>query len=301
MSEEKMPEGEWSFSLENLSNDIRDFAKSVWFGDEEPVKQGEFFTPNNGAQSARVRVDFSVGKCVIQPLTNPDNLIEANLTYVGDIDFDVSGEEEKIVILSQKTELADWVHNGVGWIGSGGELRWDVGLTTEVPIQLEVHGGVGEGKFDLMELQVTNGSIHAGVGKIDLILPARSEWYSMHVNRNIGETNIIVPAGANVDLKVNGGTGAITLEIKEGAQVSAQINGGVGECTIELPANAAARFEADRRTGDLKFPANFICVMNSDEFISKYDVWESAGYTEASTRINVCYNGGVGKLVVNAN
>ncbi|MCA9902795.1 MAG: hypothetical protein KC547_02970 [Anaerolineae bacterium] len=298
MPEEKKYKTEWSFSFEKLGSDIGDFVKSLGIGDEESIKQGEFSAPIDGAESARVRVDFSVGKCVVHGLTNLDNLIEADLTYVGDINFVVSGEAEKNVTLSQKAEAADWVRNVVGWIGSRGELRWDVGLATEVPMQLEVHGGVGEGKFDLRELQLTDGSIHAGAGEIDLILPARSEHYAMRVNCGVGETEIVVPAGANVDLKVHGGAGAVELEINEGAQVTAQIDGGVGECKIELPAGAAARFEAESGVGDLKFPANFTRVSGSDEFISKKGVWETPGYAEAATKIDVRYKGGVGQLVV---
>ncbi|MBE0689872.1 MAG: hypothetical protein IH587_07100, partial [Anaerolineae bacterium] len=104
MSEEKKYKTEWSFSFEKLGSDIGDFVKSLGIGDEESVKEGEFNAPIDGAQSAHVRLDCSVGKCIIRPLTNLDNLIEADLTYVGDINFVVSGEAEKSVTLSQKAE-----------------------------------------------------------------------------------------------------------------------------------------------------------------------------------------------------
>ncbi|MCC6615891.1 MAG: DUF4097 family beta strand repeat protein [Anaerolineae bacterium] len=298
MPEEKNYKTEWSFSFEKLGSDIGGFVRSLGIGDEEAIKEGEFSAPIDGATSAKVRLDFSVGKCDVRPLTNLDNLIEAELTYVGDINFVVTGEAEKNVTLSQRAEAADWVRNVVGWIGSRGELHWDVGLATEVPMQLEVHSGVGESNFDLSQIQMTSGSIYAGAGEVDVKLPARSERYAMRINCGVGETDITVPSGANVDLNVHGGAGKVELDVDEGAQVTAQIDGGVGECRIKLPEGAAAHIEAESGVGDLKFPSRFARISGSDEFVSKKGVWETAGYAEATTKINIRYKGGVGQLVV---
>ncbi len=296
--EQKRYRTEWSFSFEKLSSDIGDFVKSLGIGDEETVKEGEFSAPIAGATSARVRLDFAVGELIVRPLTNLDNLIEADLTYVGDVNFVVTGETEKVVTLSQKGAPADWIRNVVGWIGSRGKLRWDVGLATEVPLALEVHGGVGKGRLDLRELHVTEGMIYGGTGEVDITLPARSERYSMQIHTGVGEMDIVIPAGANVDLTVRGGAGEVKIEIGAGASVTAQIEGGVGECKVTLPEGAEARFEAESGIGDLSFPASFARVSGTDEFMTKRGVWQTVGYDAASTRIDVRYKGGVGELKV---
>ena len=296
--EQKRYRTEWSFSFEKLSSDIGEFIKGLGIGDEETVKEGEFSAPLAGATSARVRLDFAVGESIIRPLTNLDNLIEADLTYVGDVNFVVSGEGEKIVSLSQKAAPADWIRNVVGWIGSRGKLRWDVGLATEVPTVLEVHGGVGQGRFDLRALHITEGTIYGGTGEVDVTLPARSERYTMQVTCGVGELDVVIPAGANVDLKVHGGAGEVNIEVGAGANVTAQIEGGVGECNVVLPEGAESRFEAEIGVGDLSFPQSLARISGTDEFVSKRGVWQTVGYDAASTRIDVRYKGGVGALKV---
>ena len=115
MPEEKNYKTEWSFSFEKLGSDIGGFVKSLGIGDEESIKEGEFSAPLDGAQSAKVRIDFSVGKCIVRPLTNLDNLIEAELTYVGDINFAVGNE-------------SNYVQVGIDNIGEGDDLNLMLGI-----------------------------------------------------------------------------------------------------------------------------------------------------------------------------
>jgi hypothetical protein len=298
MTDPKRYKTEWTFSFEKLGSDIGDFVKSLGMSGDEVIKQAEYSTPIAGATSAHVRLDFSVGETIIRPLTNLDNLIEADVTYVGDVDFVVAGDQEKTVTLSQRAAPADWVRGIVGWIGSQGKLRWDVGLSGEIPMYLELHGGVGTSRFDLSDLQLTGGRIFSGTGEIDLKLPMSSTSYQLEVNCGVGEMEIVVPPGANVDLKLRCGTGKVELEIGEGANVTAHIEGGVGECKVELPPAMEARFEADSGVGALNFPARFQRTLGKDEFISKSGVWETPGFASATSKVAIRYKGGVGALNV---
>lgn len=298
MSDQKQYKTEWSFSFDKLGTDIGDFVKSLGFSGDESVKEAEYREPIGSATSARVRLDFSVGEAVIRPLTNLDNLFEADLTYVGDVDYVVAGDVEKTVTLSQRSQPADWIRSVVGWIGSKGKLRWDVGLATEVPMHLEVNGGVGKAEFLLRDIKLTGGRIHGGTGEIDLTLPSTGQRYAVEVNCGVGEMEIAIAPGAQVDLKLRCGTGKVELEIGEGADVAADIDGGVGECKIELAPNTLARFEADSGVGALNFPARFTRTSGTDEFITRSGVWETPGFTEATSKISVRYKGGVGALNV---
>jgi predicted membrane protein len=300
MPEEKRYKTEWSFSFDRLGQDIGQFVKSLGGDGEETVKQAEFVAPIEGATGAQVRIDFAIGEAVIRALTNLDNLIEADLTYVGDVNFVVNGEGagERIIALSQKSAPADWVRNMLGWIGSQGKLRWDIGLATQVPLHLEVHTGVGEAKLNLREMTLVSAAVYSGAGEVHLTLPEQSEHYTVNVNCGVGETELDIPAGANVTLSLRGGAGEVDLRIGEGANVTAEITGGVGECDMILPINAAARFEAETGIGEIRLPARFQRLSGDDTFINSRGIWETADYATAERKITVRYKGGVGELKV---
>src|SRR4051794_19494166 len=107
-NKEKNYKVEWAFSFEKLGDQIGDFFKSVSTEGKEEIKHAQFSEPLGAATSARVRIDFSVGESTIKPLNTSDNLLEADLTYVGDVELKASGETEKVVHLSQAAGAAEW-------------------------------------------------------------------------------------------------------------------------------------------------------------------------------------------------
>lgn len=299
MPEEKKFKTEWSFSFDQLGKDIGDFVKNLGGSGEDTIKQDEFSAPLDGATSAHVRINFSVGQSMMRGLTNLDNLIEADLTYVGDITFAVNGTTEKTVTLSQAAKPADWARNIVGWIGSRGNLRWDVGLATGIPMALEVHGGVGEVKLNLTELDLTHFELHGGTGEIDVMLPAKSTAYTANIYCGVGELEISIPPGANVDLAVRSGAGEVDIRVGDGANVTAKIDGGLGECQVHLPVGMAGRVEAQTGIGEIRLHSAFNRLSGGEnEFISKSGVWETADYATAEKKFTLHYKGGVGELNV---
>lgn len=299
MPEQKKYKTEWSFSFDQLGKDVGEFVKNLGGSSEDTIKQDEFSAPLDGATSAKVRIDFTVGESMLRGLTNLDNLIEADLTYVGDIHFVVSGGAEKTVGLSQSAKPADWARNIVGWIGSRGKLRWDVGLATGIPMALEIHGGVGEVKLDLSELDLTRFELYGGTGEIDVALPTRTAPYSAVIHSGVGELEITIPAGTTVDLNVRAGAGEVDLKVGDGANVTAKIDGGLGECQVHLPVGMAGRVEARTGIGDVRLHSAFQRISGGEnEFINMSGVWETPNYATAESKFSLNYNGGVGELKI---
>ncbi|MBZ0289665.1 MAG: hypothetical protein K8I30_18730, partial [Anaerolineae bacterium] len=90
---------EWSFSFGDVGDSISKTLKQM--GVDGEIKTAQFSEPVGGATSARVRLDLSVGKMVVRALTEPDKLIEADVRYIGEVEFSVSGETDKVVRLGQ--------------------------------------------------------------------------------------------------------------------------------------------------------------------------------------------------------
>lgn len=292
---EKNYKVEWSFSFEKLGDQIGDFFKSMGSKGEEEIKHGTFSEPLDGATSARVRIDFSVGESTLKALGESENLIETDLTYVGEILLQASGESEKIVHLSQKAAPADWVRSALGWIGSGQRLRWDVGLTPSIPLNLDLHAGAGRSQYDLSALQVTGLNIASGAGETTIKLA--NGQYNARIAGGVGQANISVPSGADVDLNVSSGAGEVNVEIAEGAAVKARISGGVGQCNVTVPSGAAVRLEARTGIGSINAAPQFRRVRGSGgDFWDKGGVWESDNYESAERKITLRFDGGVGEF-----
>ena len=78
---------------------MSEFFSDVIGGDVE-VKTAELEAPLDGATSSSVKVDFSVGRANVTALPAvTGNLFEANIAYVGEYEFEVTGEADRRVKL----------------------------------------------------------------------------------------------------------------------------------------------------------------------------------------------------------
>lgn len=240
------------------------------------VKREHFSAPIGDAASARVKLDLSVGRHHVTAVASPDTLVEADVAYVGEVNFAVSGEQEKVVSLSQTPAFAlEWL-NPAKWFGNRDELGWDIGLSPNIPIDLDVHGGVGKSRLDLSRLNLTGLDVSGGVGEIDLTLPDQGDF----------------------DGRLKIGVGAFRITALSGASANLQIKGGVGECTVNVPSDAAVRVQARMGLGDVSVPARLARLSGDTEGISKSGVWETPDFASAERKIVIDFDGGVGALRV---
>ncbi len=294
-NKEKHETVEWSFSFEKLGEQIGDFFRSMGDKDGEQIKTAHFSEPLGEASSARVRVDFSVGEATINPLNTSDNLIEADLTYVGEVDLQATGEQEKVVHLSQAAGAADWFRSAVGWIGSGQRLRWDIALTPNIPLNLDLHSGAGRSIFDLSGLNITGLNVASGAGEVTVNLPKGQ--YSARISGGVGRTSLTVPPSSDIDLTVSSGAGEVNLIIGDGAAVNARISGGVGACNVSVPSGAAVRLEGRTGIGAINVGAGLQRMSASGgDFWDKGGVWQSPNFESAERKIVIRFDGGVGAL-----
>jgi len=280
MSEQKPKsyKTEWTFSFEEAGQRFNRWLGSI-SGDEE-VKTARFQEPVGAAASARVELGLSLGAAVVKALSGPGNLIEAEVKYVGEIEFSAAGEPEKRISLRQKwqgSEIARPVKEAVSAFAKRSELRWEVGLTPTIPLSLDIDAGVGPASLDLTGLQLTSLKVDSGVGEIRVTLPATGKRYDAVIHSGVGHT---------------------VITIAEGAAVKVHVSGGLGGVDVRLPAGAAARIEADGGIGSVSVPSSFRRISGENDFISQSGVWETAGFAIAAAQIVIDYDGGVGSLKV---
>lgn len=295
-NDDKQYRTEWSFSFAELGDKIDEFVRSMGAsGDKAAIKTERFTEPLGDTQSASIRMDTPVGETTIKAASG-DVLLDAEITHVGEVTFAVIGETEKNVTLSQKSEVADWVRNIFGWIGSSGKLRWDVALSPDVPLALDIHSGIGKSVYDLSQLQVTNVEIHGGTGETELRLPAMPSTYRALVNGGVGAFSVRIAPNASVDLQLRAGTGEINLDVGDNAELRAEIKGGIGETNLRLPYGAAVRVETRMGLGQVNVPSAFSKISGSNSGIGGSGVWQSPNYDMAERKIDIRFDGGIGEL-----
>lgn len=263
---------EWSFDFENMGERFSQFFSDM-AGEEVEVKSAELFAPLDGATSARIEIDFSVGKANLTALAaDSDNLFEAQINYIGEYEFEISGGDERVVSLRQKGGLP----RGIGRIiGDKADLIWDIALAPNTPYQLSMKGGIGETNIDLSNLLVDAIKLETGVGKVALILPTNDKAFAARIDGGVGKTEVVIPAGSGGKLN---------------------INGGVGEVTIAVAADAAVRLMADAGIANVNLPKSFTRVKGGKHFVGISGVWESANFAEAGEQIIIDFDGGVGSF-----
>ncbi len=229
-------------------------------GEPLDVTLDHFDEPRGAVTSAEVQLDLSVATTTITSLADSPDLITAEVSHVGQVEFSVDGETHKVIHLSQISESTN-IFQGPEFLGTlfgaqDDKLYWNIALDPTVPLTLDVNGGVGESHFDLSKLQLQA-------------------------------------------LSISGGVGEFTIAVSDTTAVDIHINGGVGQMTIDVPDGAAVHLEGKSGVGSINVPASLRQVSSNDSnFVGDSGVWESDNYAGAARRITITYEGGVGGLTI---
>ncbi len=256
---------EWSLDFDNMRVRAGQFVTEM-MGEPPEVKEARLHEALAGVESCRVEIAFSVGHASIKALgADSPNLFEANLRYVGELDYDVSGGAQRRIRLGTK---ANFPNDVAATLGKAEELRWEIGLARHVPLQLELRGGLGEAELDLSQLTVEKLKLDTGLGKAALTLPA----------------------GKQVTAEIRGGVGMTELSLPAGAFGRLKIKGGVGQARIQAVAGSALRLEGKTGLGVIDLPKSLIQVEGG----RMKGAWQTADFEAAERQTVIEYVGGVG-------
>lgn len=261
---------------------------SIGLAASAEVTAAEYSEPLGDTESAEITIGAGVGNLNVRPLTDSSDLFSADIRYLGSIQYDASGSNGRAVIrLENETEGARFFNpiDLFGWLNDENSARWDIGISPNVPVNLNLSAGTGGADLDLGDLQLTGLSVNSGTGGVTLTMPA-----------------VLNDAEARpYDAVVSLGTGGATLTLEEGIAVNLRVNSGTGGVTIDVPDSAAVRVDAETGTGGIN-TASFLTRTSGDDdnFVGDSGIWESDSYASADTnsRITIEFDGGTGGLTV---
>ncbi len=88
--------------------------------------------------------------------------------------------------------------------------RWDIHLSTSVPLDLDIDLGAGQSDIDLRGLKLQRVEIDMGVGEMTLDLQGpHQDSFNVKIDGGVGSGKIYLPSEAGVRVKVDGGLGSI--------------------------------------------------------------------------------------------
>lgn len=216
--------------------------------------------PLADAESATVEVTFGAGELEIEAGAS-DNLFSGYFRYnVAHWTPEVTYENDTLTIKQGGTE-EDW---GI----PTGNVRneWELEFSPEIPLDMNLEVGAGEGKLDFTGLQLVELDVDLGAGDFEVRFNEPNEARMSHLTLGAGASRLEVTgigyAGPE-RVKVDGGVGDITLDFTGPWPHSAdvQITAGVGSITLRLPDDVGVRVKTEggltnveasglRRTGD---------------------------------------------------
>ena len=127
------------------------------------------------------------------------------------------------------------------------ENDWDLTFSNDVPLDLRLEMGAGQGNLKLHDMNVTNVELHIGAGQVILDLTgARKSDLNVDIKGGIGQVTVRLPKDVGVSAHASGGIGTVQARGlhengseytndalgKSPHKITLDIQGGIGE--IEL-------------------------------------------------------------------
>lgn len=158
--------------------------------------------PLGDIDHAFVVIDWTSLPGYVSVLSDSDNIIEADIEYWGNLNFNVNETAAKAIVSLKSYQ------SGIVWgspMFSPG-ARWDVKLHPDVAYDLELDSGSGAMDYDLTALNLTRLNIDSGSGSINVRLPNTGN-YDFDLDSGSGAVIIDLPdnVGARVDLDSGSG------------------------------------------------------------------------------------------------
>jgi hypothetical protein len=116
------------------------------------------------------------------------------------VDYNVSGQSGQLRI----TQHGGGVHMG------NNDNDWDLKFANDVPLDLELKMGAGEGNLHMQGIDLTRLEVHMGAGELNLDLTGdRKKDLNAEIHGGVGEVTIRLPRDVGVQVEANGGIGSV--------------------------------------------------------------------------------------------
>lgn len=197
----------------------------------------------SGAQSAEIELKFGAGE--IELYGGAKELME------GIFEYNVEQWRPEIDhrIRDSRSFLSIQQGDSHGIPAGNGKNFWDIYLNEQIPIDLNMDMGAGEGDLNLQDINLRSLDVDMGVGDLSVDISGNYQHdVDVYINGGIGSTTLYLPRDLGVMVRADKGIGSISSRdfIKKGdvlvnevydgdeVQVKVNIDTGIGSITLKL-------------------------------------------------------------------
>ena len=180
------------------------------------------------AEHVELELDIGAGELHVQG--GARELMEGYFVYnierwKPELEYSVVGKRGKLKVKQGKSR---------GMTAGNTRNEWDISLSNDVPLDIEVDFGAGAGYLDLRGLILNSLNIDMGVGELKLDLSGeQKQSLDVSIDGGIGAATIYLPVDVGVRVKVDGGIGEVNARgmIK---RRGAYVNDAYGETEVTI-------------------------------------------------------------------
>lgn len=227
------------FTVEAPDIDIR--VPTVEVGEMQDERRS---IPLAGAESATVEILFGAGDLEIEAGTS-DDLFSGHFRYNVERWEPQVTYDDNVLAIKQGGYEEDWgIPTGMT------RNEWDLEFSPEIPLEMDITLGAGEGSLDFTGLQLATLDMDMGAGDFTLRFDEPNEIEMDQLTLDTGASKLEVRHIGNAGPKqvtLQGGVGDIALDFTGAWDRSAEvrITTGVGSLTLRLPDDVGVRVETE--------------------------------------------------------
>jgi hypothetical protein len=208
-----------------------------------PMQHQSRTLERQGAKAVRASIDMGAGELSVSG--GSANLLEANFDYRGssatpNVDYHVNDGQGELNVSEGDSD---------SHIHTTSDNTWTLRLANDIPMDLKINMGAGEGRLRLRDLDLTNLEINMGAGSVDVDLTGdRKKDLHADIQGGVGQATIRLPKKVGVIVNASGGIGTVvahgfqnegneyTNEAygKTPATIHLNVQGGVGVINLVL-------------------------------------------------------------------
>lgn len=165
--------------------------------------------PLEDASRARLKLSHGAGRVEVQAGAAAGELL--NGSFAGGIEHTKRREEDLLAVrLRVPPQSFPYIFFPWSWGQAG--YHWQINLTRQVPLELDLNTGAAEVHLDLSELQVNELRLQTGVSSNRITLPARAGHTRVRIEGGVGSVSIQVPDGVAAQIRAQGGLSSINVD-----------------------------------------------------------------------------------------
>jgi len=187
----------------------------VWFlvgrnlvGASSHLVSEQVVVPLADIRQARIRLQHGAGRLDVNAAAAPGTLLSGSFSGGVEQNLERSAESARLSLRARgDTFFAGWP-----FASMQGGLQWNISLSREIPLQLELETGASESRLDLQELRVSELTIKTGASSSTITLPGNAGQTRVVVQSGAASVDLFVPQGVAGRIRVQSGLAGIHID-----------------------------------------------------------------------------------------